>query len=529
MDRRKLPAMSGRSSNKKIIVYAIVGIVAVAAFAAVSLMPRNTQGGENSPEDSVNNSIATFRQQYCGDQSPAQSTTYVSEVRLPSECQIPLSVAVDGDSVWYVSTKEGMLGKYSLANNEFSEYQVPQWASRDQPTGINMSWAAKVDAEGNVWFIDNADLLWRFNVADGTFDAFQSPAVDPISFDFDSDGNVYLVGVRSSALYFGDVSQMRPGTPDGFTEIALPLDAFEGVNPSQISSGSVTVDRERGVVWTSVLAFLAKVGQIYSYDIATGEITAYDLPAELSSPVGLTTDGAGNVWVTDHGTSMFFTLNPADGAITRYVTSTADGRIFGGIAPPAAYTLPYWVQAAPDGMIWFNQHTGNQISSFDIETQTLTEYWVPTQNANWQSCPNDASTCGVANALQFSVGPEGQVWFSEWSENKIGTVTQAQAPLTVSAPDEITVGRGDSAEVRVDMNADGFEGRMSASGTLTTTGGLGGSTGIFSEEQVAVNGSKQVSFVFTPAADLAPGQYTLMLGAEDDEVAVLKAVRVNVV
>jgi hypothetical protein len=79
------------------------------------------------------------------------------------------------------------------------------------------------------------------------------------------------------------------------------------------------------------------------------------------------------------------------------------------------------------------------------------------------------------------------------------------------------------------MNADGFEGRMSASGTLTTTGGLGGSTGIFSEEQVAVNGSKQVSFVFTPAADLAPGQYTLMLGAEDDEVAVLKAVRVNVV
>jgi virginiamycin B lyase len=184
------------------------------------------------------------------------------------------------------------------------------------------------------------------------------------------------------------------------------------------------------------------VGQIYSYDIATGEITAYDLPAELSSPVGLTTDGAGNVWVTDHGTSMFFTLNPADGAITRYVTSTADGRIFGGIAPPAAYTLPYWVQAAPDGMIWFNQHTGNQISSFDIETQTLTEYWVPTQNANWQSCPNDASTCGVANALQFSVGPEGQVWFSEWSENKIGTVTQAQAPLTVSAPDEITVGQG---------------------------------------------------------------------------------------
>lgn len=526
--------MSGSgSSNKKIIVYAIIGVVAVAAFAAVSLGNtsqggNNLQGG-NGPNDSTNTSIATFRQQYCGDQSPAMSTAYISEVRLQSECQMPLSIAVDGDSVWYVSTKEGTLGRYSLADGTFTEYDTPQWPSRDQPTGINMSWAAKVDPQGNVWFLDNSDQIWRFNVSNNTFDAFSTPALDPISFDFDSEGNIYLVGVRSKALYFGDVSQMRPGTAEGFTEIALPLDAFEGTNPSQISSGSVTVDSERDVVWTSVLAFLAKVGQIYRYDISTGEVTAYDLPQELSLPVGMTTDADGRLWVTDHGTSMFFMLDPADGAITKYVTSTADGRIFGGTAPPAAYTLPYWIETAPDGRLWFNQHTGNQMSSFDTETQTLTEYWVPTQNVNWQSCPNDAETCGVANALQFNVGPDGQVWFAEWSENKIGTVKQVRAPLSVSAPGEITVARGDSAEIKVDIDADEFTGTMVASATFTTTGGLGNSTGIFSEEQVSVNGSKQVSFVLTPAQDIAPGQYTLMLGAQNDEVAVLKAVRVNVV
>lgn len=513
-----------RSSNKKIIVYAIIGIVAVAAFSTIFLV-----GGSTPEQDSVDQSIARFNEQFCGENSAARSTTYISEVRLPVGCEVPLAVTVDGDRVWYVSTKHGTLGSYSLADGKFSEHQIPQWPARDQPTNINMSWDARTDPQGNVWLTDNSDLLWRFNVSDSTFDMFQPPAVDPISLDFDSDGNIYLVGVRSKALYFGDVSQMKPGTPDGFTEITLPLDAFEGVDDSQVSSGSVTVDRERNVVWTSVLAFQAKIGQIYRHDVAAGETATYDLPQELSSPVGLTTDSAGNLWVTDHGTSMFFMLSPGDGAITRYVTSTADGRIFGGTAPAGAYTLPYWVETAPDGRIWFNQHTGNQMSVFDIEAQTLTEYWVPTQNENWQNCPDNASTCGVANALQFAVGPEGQVWFTEWSENKIGTVREMQAPISVSAPDEITVSRGDTAEIKVDMQSSGFTGSMAASGTFTSTGELGDSSGIFSEQQVSVDGSKQVSFVLTPASDLLPGQYTLMLGAENDEVAVLKAVRVNVV
>ena len=72
---------------------------------------------------------------------------------------------------------------------------------------------------------------------------------------------------------------------------------------------------------------------------------------------------------------------------------------------------------------------------------------------------------------------------------------------------------------------------MIASGTFTHGGSLGNSTGIFSQESIEVgaDGTKQVSYVFTPAADLAAGQYTLMVGAENKDVAVLKAVRVNVV
>ena len=49
---------------------------------------------------------------------------------------------------------------------------------------------------------------------------------------------------------------------------------------------------------------------------------------------------------------------------------------------------------------------------------------------------------------------------------------------------------------------------MLASGAFASTGHLGNSTGSFSEESFSINAadsnSKQISFVFTPSADLKP-------------------------
>jgi virginiamycin B lyase len=455
---------------------------------------------------------------------------------LPSQCELPLGIAVDKDRVWYVSTKQGTLGSYTLADGKFEEFTIPSWPARSNPApaAVSMVFAARVDSAGNVWFTDDKqDQLWRFNRANGTFDSFKSPAVGPISFDFDSKGNLYLVGVRSTSIFFGDISKMKPGTGDGFKEIKLPLDAFSGIESFRVSSGSLAVDRERNVVWATILAYQLK-GQIYRYDIVENKTTTISLPDELSSPVGTVLDKEGNLWVTDHGTSMFFVINASNQAITKYVTSLPSPKVFGGSTPKDAVSWPYWMQRDSDDNIWFNQHAANRISKFDPKTQTLTEYWIPTQNNKLGNCPPDAQACGIANAIQFSIGPQNQLWFTEWSQNKIGTIkTDAPLPLTVSAPNnEVKVKRGDSTEIKVDINAKGaFSGSMVASGTFTFNGGMGNSTGIFSEQNISLQagGSKQVSFVFTPANDLAPGRYILMLGAKDNEVSVLKAVTVNVV
>jgi virginiamycin B lyase len=191
--------------------------------------------------------------------------------------------------------------------------------------------------------------------------------------DFDANGNIYFIGINSKSLFFGDVLEMKNGTSDGFTEVPLPLDGFAGINPTLITSGLMVLDNERGDVWLSLLAFQARKGQLFQYDIESGEIVrTVNLPPDMSLPVGGAVDSAGNLWVGDHGSNVFFRYDPATEELIKFVTSVASPRIFGGAeTPPNAYTWPYWLEQAPDGSIWFNEHIGNKIARFDPKRSRL--------------------------------------------------------------------------------------------------------------------------------------------------------------
>jgi virginiamycin B lyase len=449
---------------------------------------------------------------------------------------MPLGIAVDGTDVWYVSAKRGVLGSYNSAENEFNQYEIPEWPSLERPfTSLGSwqsSWTVRTDGDSNVWFTDERNTIWRFDKASESFDKFNVPASYPSDMEFDSNGNIYFIGINSKSIFYGDVSTMRDGTSEGITEIPLPLEGFEGIDPRLISSGLIVVDNERNNVWVSLLAFQQK-GELFQYDIdADRFVNVVDLPAELSSPVGGAIDNSGNLWVADHASNIFFKYDPTNEEITKFITSVASPKIYGGATPANANTWPYWLATGPDGSIWFNEHIGNKIARFDPEDLTLTEYWIPSQNDVWARCPSGSETCGIANALQFTVSPDNQVWFSEHTENKIARLDAAkQVPIAISAPEEVTVARGDSTEIRVTIDASGdFSGKMISSATLTRNGMLGNSSGIFSEESVSISGgSKQVSYTFTPAEDLVTGQYVIMMGAENDDVSLLKVVKVNIV
>ena len=526
-------------SSKKIIIYAIVGIVAIAAVY-ISMSWRAAPEINNPTTSSQNDETRAqlFEQQFCGPNRSPNLNAYISEVALPTECQMPVGIAVDGSKIWYVSTKRGILGSYDSTKGTFMQYEIPSWPTRSLPfTAVPswlMSWTVKLDSSGgNVWFTDQNNTIWRFSQSKGDFEMFKVPAKYPSMMDFDSNGNLYIIGINSQSLFFGNVSSFQNGTSEGFREIALPLEGFSGISPNLITSGGLVVDNERNDVWVSLLAFQQKRGQLFQYDIETDRVVRIvDLPQDLGAPVGMELDNYGRVWVADHGTSTFFNYDPASDNITRFVTSVASPKIYGGNTLPNAYTLPYWIDRGANGSLWFNEHTGNKMARFDPDELALVEYWVPSQNRAWTLCAPEATTCGIANVMQFGVDQNNQTWFSEWTENKIAKLDASKpVPIAVTGPTEVTVAKGESAEIRLRLNASSdFNGEMMAAGTFTPTGALGNSTGIFSEQSVSVpsGSAKEISFTFTAADDLEQGQYIMMLGAGNDEVSYMKAVRVNI-
>ena len=533
------------------VVLAIIAIVGISLVYSSNISSGPSQEANKDVSELVSGSkadaVEKFNAQFCGLNSHPNSSYLVIEYPLPALCEMPLAIGVDSQNqnIWYISTKNGTLGRYDEITNTFGEeYKIPSWPARENPTMSSQVWDLDIDNKGNIWFTDEKqNALWRFSNETGSFEMFMVPEKSeafgttyPVSMEIDKNGsNIYFVGIRSPSIWIGNISQMRNGTAEGIERIGIPLDSFKGIDPDLVSTGSIVLDEDNDRLFISLLAFNTK-GQILGYDLKNNTFTSYEMPDDITSPVGLTLDLNDNLWVTDHGTSIFYRLDPASGDITKFTTSTVSPRTLGqSKAIAAAYTLPYWIKTGENGTIWFNQHTGNKMSSFNPNNMTLTEYWIPSQNKLWGPCQDEVSQCGISNALQFDVGKNNEVWFSEWSENKIGRVlTDRLLPISISVlPNNFTLQRGGNEEVRINVTSNSnasLTADMLAAGSFTTTGNLGNVSGLFSENSVRLQPgqTKQISLIIAPTLEVESGNYTLMVGAETSDASVLRAVQVNI-
>jgi virginiamycin B lyase len=431
----------------------------------------------------------------------------------------------------------------------------------------------------------------------------------PISMEFDpnDDNIIYFVGMFSPSLWIAEIDKLENGTSKGIHEIPIPTDGFQGIDPVYIATGSVAFDHgedkeeeddDDDAVWISIMVYGYK-GQLFRYNLDTKSFDIFDLPVELNSPWGLTVDNDdnGDLWVTNAGTSIFYKIDPMiedrgeeegeetamddnnvddnieNVEIEKFVTSKAAPRIFGKLPENNSekdfqnryYTLPSMIKKSEDGSVWFNEQHGNKIAKFDPSTRTLIEYWVPTQNRLWGSCSNDVDdnssnynnnndTCGIANVLQFSISQndnndreDEQIWFTEWSENKIGRLEvieeEDDLPFSIDvfeSDKELTMDRGEKEKIKLRIKAASESPssyvddlHLIASGTFTSSGDIGNSTGYFagqSSSSISMDeGEEQeVSFEFIPSADLKPGDYTLMIGAENDSISYLRGVKIKI-
>ena len=148
--------------------------------------------------------------------------------------------------------------------------------------------------------------------------------------------------------------------------------------------------------------------------------------------------------------------------------------------------------------------------------------------------------------LQLSIrnNDDSDIWFSEWSENKIGKVEATKEPPfsidIFKSDEELTIERGEKEKIKLTVKATPESHssslnniRMVASSTFTSSGDIGNSTGHFTEQPSSIlikEGEEyEVSFELIPSDDLKPGDYTLMIGAENDSISYLKVVRLEII
>ena len=159
------------------------------------------------------------------------------------------------------------------------------------------------------------------------------------------------------------------------------------------------------------------------------------------------------------------------------LTAPAAAQTFTEYLIPTPGAKPVGIVTGPDGNLWFTEQSGNKIGKV-TPAGVFTEYPVPTAG----SLPQ-----------QITVGPDGNLWFTEQSGNKIGKVTLADVfteypvPTAGGFPQGITTGP--------DGNLWFTERYGNKIGKVTTTGA-------FTEYPVPTAGSAPQAIVSAPDGNL---------------------------
>lgn len=530
---KKISRKAKKSSvtKKFIVIGAIVALVA--STLAIAYTPPNKQERE-------------AKALFCGS-GIANSNKYIQEFVIPSECAEPVGITVDANgNVWFAESAARKIGKFDPTTKKFSEYALPDVKMQEEVMPVAPVWSMRFDEDSNLWFPDVlTNAIWKFYPNTARFEKYNIPSMTefgtsyPINFDF-NDGKIWFSEIYGKKIGILDPSLAQHNTINGITELPVRVD-LETLGP-------LAFDND-GNIWFTALTYPAS-GKLMKLDPKQNTLTTYDIPANISSPIGIAPDNDGNLWINDHGTSTFVKFNPETGAMKTYVTSlpvreTSIGGYEKCLTQPDGspltcaglpVSLPYWNAIDSKGRIWFNEHQGNSLAVFDPTTETLIEYFIPTQNAKWGDCENYSEPCGIANPLQFTVAPDGKVWFTEWSENKIG-VLDPNLPLPIlleisSAKNIVSHGKAIefniqvTANERLDSNVE-----MRISGTIVPTGRLFNMTAEFSEQELTFTepSTKNVTLKLTPEDELAPGNYRITVSARYNEVTYSRIAELTVV
>ena len=497
------------------------------------------------------------KSQFCSTNDQPLSNQYVKEYKIPTECTQPLAITVDHNGqVWFAETNTGDLAKFDPLTETFTEYNNTTWEEVEkifivsalendaQPTKLrSMIWGIDYFPDGSVWFTDETtDAIWKFSIDEETYDRISYSQIDENKSSLPQklviDGSKIIINDFSGGrLSFLDYAQDR----DGLRHYSIP-----SVVPDAVTS-DFAIDSEKNVWYTNWVpsgqGILVKFDYPgYEFQSTQGEVTQglllqdfvewYNFPVGLTTPNGVTVGPDQNIWLADTSSNYFFSFDPKTEEFTKYTTSipTIDsyGNASGIIKNPVS--RPYWIEHY-DGNLIMNEQTANRIGVFNPFTEILTEYTVPSRNANWSDCEG-IDYCGVAQVFDFAADGE-KIWFTEWVENNIGVVdTSIPLPFSIAInANQITLGKGETTAVTLQVTKTSSQ-HIGLSANVNYS-----STSTFSDiiikpelNNFSLSDAPTTISVEVIASEHAlSGTHKVLLGAYTDDIAVSKFIIVTIV
>ena len=512
----------------------------------------------NSPANATMSEEDKMR--FCGT-DVINSNLYVDEFVIPVQCSQPVGLAVDKDNnVWVASGKLGSLLVFNTKTSEFDKViKIPNWLEQKRIMG-SMIWNMKFDRNGDLWFTDElSNSIWKYYVKDGKFENYRllEEGGYPQSIAFDSNDNVWFTQFFGNRLGFIEPFKVLTNTTEGISELDMsrqidfqtmgPISNGFGFGNNKDVNSPTTPTNANETLWFSTATFPVG-GHIIGYDVTAESLTIHDVTYTHNVPFSIAEDENGLLWANSHIANLFFSLNPDTGEIKQYATSnpSASGNLT---------TLPYY-NVYRDGKLWFNEHYGNAIASYDPKNKTLVEYYIPSQNPLWVNS---------SNPLRFAFDNDGSIWFTEWTENKLGVITKDrfdQIPISlevskdkvilesknnksdvidiyVSSKNINSTLLGNSSSNIIDQNANPMNITMSVTSSLAKDGKLTNIIASFSQDTLSleekpsteIGPSPQIktTLVIHPTQAMIPGKSTLTISAKlDKDLTVSKMVDLEV-
>ena len=275
-------------------------------------------------------------------------------------------------------------------------------------------------------------------------------------------GNTFAAGIAvgsDGALWFTETGFNQIGritTAGTVTEFAVPSANF--------TLGGIAAGPDGALWFAEYLA--GKIGRITT----AGSITEYPLPAASRRPYQIASGPDGALWFTrahrqshwpnhhqrannrvscpysgcsagpNRNGSGWCTVVPPNKPETNSAGLTAG--VITEFPLPTAGVSPFGITWGPDGALWFSEYTGSSIGRA-LPAPVITEFPIPTPNS---------ATYGI------TAGPDGAVWFAEALGGKIGRITTGgsvtEYPVPGGAPIDLALARRDVAAGGEDRERD---------------------------------------------------------------------------